>query len=99
MGDNRYFSYNCPAIMEDGRFITNYTRQRVFDQYIRSINNINSAQDYKEFLQNNGDTIINRERAFNDEKNICKIEGKCTPISVYPPNMPQILNQSNCVPK
>ncbi len=99
MGDNRYFSYDCPALMEDGRFITNYTRQRVFDQYIRGINNINSAQDYKEFLQKNGDTIINRERAYNDSNNICKIEGKCNSISVYPPNMPQPLPKSICNPK
>ena len=99
MGDNRYFSYDCPALMQDGRFITNYTRQRVFDQYIRGINNINSAQDYKDFLQNNGDTIINRERAYNDEQNICKIDGKCVSVSTYPAYMPQVLPQSICIPK
>jgi len=96
MADNRYFSYNCPALMEDGRFVTNYTRQRVFDQYIRGINNINSAQDYKNFLQINGDTIINRERAYNDDKNMCKMEQNCNPVSAYPPNMPQQLPKTLC---
>jgi hypothetical protein len=85
MSDNRYFSYNCPAIMQDGRFITNYIRQRTFDQHIRGINNIESAQDYKVFLQNNGDVILNKERAYNNENNVCKLDGKCVPISVYTP--------------
>jgi len=99
MSDNRYFSHNCPALMQDGRFITNYTRQRVIDQYIRDINNIESAQDYKDFLQNNGDTIINRERAYNDENNVCRNDGKCMPISTYPPFMPQVLPKNLCTPK
>ena len=36
--DNRYFNHGCPALMQDGRFITNFTRQRVVDQYIRGVN-------------------------------------------------------------
>jgi len=99
MGDNRYFSYDCPAIMEDGRFITNYIRRRTFDQYIRGINNITSAQNYKEFLQNNGDDIINRERAYNDEKNVCKIDAKCVPVSTYPSYMPQLQPPQICTSK
>lgn len=99
MGDNRYFSNNCPALMQDGRFITNYTRQRVVDQYIRGVNNIISAQDYKDFLQINSETIINRERAFNDENNVCKIDGRCIPPSTYPPFMPQRLPPNMCAPK
>lgn len=89
MSNNRYFSYNCPPIMQDGRFITNYTRQRVFDQYIRSINNINTAQDFKTFLQINGDTFINRERAYNDHNNVCRLDNKCVPISTYESNIYQ----------
>jgi hypothetical protein len=99
MSNNRYFSYDCPALMQDGRFITNYIRQRTFDQYIRGINNIDSAQDYKDFLQQNGDTIMNRERAYNDEKNICKIDGKCVPVSTYPAYLPQKLPLNTCIPK
>jgi hypothetical protein len=80
MSDNRYFSYNCPAKMQDGTFITNYTRPRIFDQYIRTINNINSAQEYKDFLQKNTDVIINRERDYHDTNNVCKING-CAELS------------------
>ena len=36
--DNRYYNYGCPAIMHDGRFITNYVRGRVVDQIIKHLN-------------------------------------------------------------
>lgn len=79
--DNRYHKYNCPPLMNDGRFISSYVRSRVFDQYIKNINNINSAQNYKHFLQNNGDQIINNSKAYLRENNTCKIAGKCLPMS------------------
>jgi hypothetical protein len=67
--------------MNDGRFISNYVRSNVFDQYIRNVNNIQSAQDYKHFLQNNGDQIINNLKGYLRENNTCRIEGKCLPMS------------------
>jgi hypothetical protein len=79
--DNRYFNYKCPPLMQDGRFITNYLDNSIFEQYIRNVNNINSAQDYKRFLQNNGDTIINRERAYLESINTCAVHGKCMAIN------------------
>lgn len=79
--DNRYFSYGCPALMQDARFITNYYPKRTFEQHIRHVNNIDSAQDYKLFLQQNGDTIMNKERAFISKINTCEIHGKCIPMS------------------
>ena len=51
--DNRYYKYNCPPFLNDGRFLSSHIRSRVFDQYIRNINNVQSAQEYKHFLQNN----------------------------------------------
>jgi hypothetical protein len=79
--DNRYHKYNCPPLMNDGRFLTSYVRGRVFDQYIRSANNINSGDDYKNFLQSNGDTILNNLKAHHRQSNTCKIEGRCLPMS------------------
>ena len=79
--DNRYYKYSCPPLMNDGRFITSYMRSSVFDQYVRNINNIVSAQDYKNFLQSNGDQIINNLKAHLKENNTCKIQGKCLPMN------------------
>jgi hypothetical protein len=67
--------------MQDGRFITNYLDNSIFEQYIRNVNNINSAQDYKRFLQDNGNTIINRERAYLESINTCAVHGKCMSIT------------------
>lgn len=79
--DNRYFNYQCPPLMQDGRFITNYMESRVFEQVIRNVNKIDSAQDYKRFLQINGDTIMNRERAYIEGLNTCSVNGKCVPLA------------------
>jgi hypothetical protein len=79
--DNKYFQYKCPPLMQDGRFITNYVKNSTFEQFIRNVNQIDSAQDYKHFLQQNGDTIINRERAYINSINTCPINGKCVPIN------------------
>lgn len=79
--DNRYYKYNCPPLMNDGRFISSYISSRVFDQYVRNINNVQSAQEYKTFLQNNGNQIINNLKGYLRETNTCRIEGKCLPIS------------------
>jgi hypothetical protein len=79
--DNRHFSYGCPPLMQDARFITNYMESRIFEQYIRNVNKIDSAQDFKRFLQTNGDTIIDKERAYHQQVNTCSVYGKCVPLS------------------
>jgi hypothetical protein len=79
--DNRYFKNGCPPLMQDGRFVTNYLESRVFEQFIRNVNNIGSAQEYKRFLQVHGDNIMNRERAYQESINTCSVHGKCVPIS------------------
>jgi hypothetical protein len=79
--DNRYWSYGCPALMQDGRFLTNYVRFNVFDQNIRYINNIETAFEYRKFLQTNGDIILNREREFLNKNNRCQVNGACLPLN------------------
>lgn len=71
--DNRYFSQGCPPLMHDGRFITNYTNFKIFEQYIRNINKIGSAQDYRKFLQDNGDMILNNQRDSDNKINTCNV--------------------------
>ena len=82
--DNRYFKYGCPPLMSDARFITNYLPNRTFEQYIRNINSIDSAQNYREFLQTNGDVIMNREREYTQKTNTCSVHGTCAAISNKP---------------
>ncbi len=63
--------------MSDGRFLTSYVDSDVLNQYIRHVNKLNSANDFRIFLQKNGDAIINRERAFLIKKNTCSVHGMC----------------------
>ena len=75
--DNRYYKYGCPPLMSDGRFLNSWVDSDVLNKYIRNVNKIKSSNDYRIFLQKNGNTIINRERAFLIKKNTCAIGGKC----------------------
>lgn len=78
--DNRYFNHGCPPLMEDGRFITNFTESRIFEQVIRNVNQLESTHDYRAFLQANADTIMNRERAYMNKFNTCPVDGQCVPM-------------------
>lgn len=67
--------------MQDGRFITNYVRANVFDQFIRSVNKVSTSQEYRELLQTRGDDMLNKERAELVKNNICCVNGTCLPLS------------------
>jgi hypothetical protein len=93
--DNRYYSYDCPPLMNDGRFISNYVRSSLFDQYIRNTNNLDSSQDFKDFLQKNGSTILNNIKSYYRKENSCSIGGKCLPISPLEDNSVGFSNNDN----
>ena len=76
--DNRYYKHGCPPLMSDGRFLTSYVDSSVLNQYIRDVNQIYSANDFRNFLQKEGLNIINKERQFIVENNTCEVDGKCT---------------------
>ena len=98
--DNRYFNYKCPPLMNDGRFITNYMESRVFEQYIRNINKLDSAQDYKNFLQNNAESIMEKERTFAESNNKCTLNEACPAIGTYSPALNNNgVTQLGCVRK
>lgn len=75
--DNRYFKYGCPGVNIDSRNLTNYYDSRSFEQFIRTTNNIGSAQDYKNFLQRNANTIMERENSYLVNNNTCMVDGRC----------------------
>lgn len=78
--DNRYSAYGCPALMSDGRFVTNHMDNGDFNQFIRRVNKIQTSHEYRSFLQNNGDKIISRERNHLLKKYTCPTHGKCMPV-------------------
>lgn len=72
--DNRYFQNSCPPLMQDARFITNYVESRIFEQNIRLTNNLKTAYDYKNFLQNNAEEIMMREKEYMIKNNTCSTD-------------------------
>jgi len=74
--NNRYGNYGCPALMSDGRFITNYTNNTVLNQEIRNINKINSTHEYRSFLQKNTEKILKRKTEILLKENTCEYNPK-----------------------
>ena len=77
--DNRYWKQGCPPLMSDGRFVTSYVDSDILNQFIRHVNELGSAQDFKNFLQKNAVEIMDKERNFIVSKNTCNVGGKCNP--------------------
>ena len=48
--DNRYWKQGCPPLMSDGRFVTSYVDSDILNQFIRHVNELGSAQDFKNFF-------------------------------------------------
>uniref|UniRef100_A0A6C0H8L9 Uncharacterized protein n=1 Tax=viral metagenome TaxID=1070528 RepID=A0A6C0H8L9_9ZZZZ len=71
--DNRYFSYNCPPLMQDKRYLTDYVKNSTYEQYIRNKNNIYNSWDYKRFLQNTALETINESYKTAIKQNTCKV--------------------------
>jgi len=78
--DNRYFINNCPPLMQDARFLTNYSDKRIIDQQVRTINNINTIYDYKSYLQTNAEKIMKNQIQETINLNTCSVNCM-TPIS------------------
>lgn len=55
------FYNGCPAKMEDGRFLTDYRTSNAREQYIKTINGFVRDDEYRMFLQQNGEQILDRE--------------------------------------
>ncbi len=64
--NNVYYQDGCPALMSDGRFITDYNSSNELTEAMRQLNGFVSPNEFRQFMQENGDQFMNadRERAF-----------------------------------
>jgi len=69
MSDN--FFKGCPPVMEDGRLFTDYRMSHRREQYNKSINGIVRDDEYRLFLQNNAENIMDKEWEYNRANNSC----------------------------
>jgi len=68
--NNKYF--DCPALMSDGRIMTEYRQSGTLNDMIRLNNNVLSSNQYRHFLTNNALEIMNINNQYISEKNNCK---------------------------
>lgn len=83
--NNQFWPYVCPALMADGRFTRNFMNNKIFNQKIRHINKIDNNHQYRHFLQQNANKIIENERNYYLSNYICQFNNdKCrNPKQVY----------------
>lgn len=67
--NNKYFQ--CPPRMNDGRHFTDYRSSDFVNDLIRADNNLSNSLNYKLFLQQNGNSLMDRQREIACKLNCC----------------------------
>jgi hypothetical protein len=83
---DNYFK-ECPAMMSDGRIFTDYRTAVRREETNKYMNRIVRDDDYRMFLQNNADKIMDNIWDYNKKKYSCW-QNECVhnyPTRVYPP--------------
>lgn len=75
---NTHYKDGCPALMSDGRFITNYNSSNELTEAIRKLNGIRSPNEFRTFLQKNGKALMDSERSFVERDNTCRPSTACS---------------------
>ena len=77
-GNNVYFRDGCPALMSDGHFITDYNSTNELTNAIQKLNGFKSANQFRTFMQANGDLFMATERQYQINKNTCSPNTACS---------------------
>ena len=67
--NNKYFS--CPAQMADGRIFTDYEPNCELNNTIQGEHQIKNSYVYRQYLINNAESLIDRNRTVNAAQNGC----------------------------
>lgn len=78
------FHNSCPPMMSDGRLFTDYRTNIRANEHNKYINNIVRDDDYRMFLQNNGEKILDTQWQNTVEQKTC---WKNTRVHEYPSRM------------
>ena len=62
--NNVYYKDGCPALMSDARFLTYYNSSNELTEAMRKMNGFRSANQFRTFMQTNGDLFRSTERNF-----------------------------------
>lgn len=75
--NNVYYSDGCPALMADGRFITYHNSTNELTEAMRKLNGFKNPNQFRSFMQKNGDLFMNAERAYVQSQNTCSPNVAC----------------------
>ena len=67
--DNKHIQ--CPPRMSDGRHFTDYRPSNFINDLIRADNNISNSLHYRVFLQQNANSLMDRQRSIACQLNCC----------------------------
>lgn len=80
------FFKQCPPMMSDGRLFTDYRTPVRRNEYVKYINDIVRDDEYRMFLQDNAETILDNEWKFTRSTKSCWVN-ECVhnyPTRSYP---------------
>ena len=67
---------NCPALMSDGRLVTNYISTPKLVENLKKINNITDEHEFRMFLQKNASNILKQQQEFLLKNKTCDFSKK-----------------------
>jgi hypothetical protein len=70
--DNAFWQHGCPALMNDDRLFRSYVSSSRLNQFIMRSNNLKDEHEYRRFLVNNAEQLMNNERNALHEHIRCK---------------------------
>jgi len=76
--NNIFYNDGCPAIMSDGRFLTYYNSTNELTESMRKLNGIMSPNEFRTFMQKNGDLFMKAERNHLLKENTCSPNTACS---------------------
>jgi hypothetical protein len=80
--NNSYVSQDCPALMSDGRFVTDYRPSNELHSSIRYHNRLYDSNQYRQFMINNAEKMMQMTRDFYSDLRGCKAGNQgCTLFS------------------
>lgn len=69
--NNIHFREGCPALMSDGRFLTNYLSSNELTEKDKKSKGIKNHNQYRQYMTQNGDKMLDAERRNLMKYNTC----------------------------
>lgn len=93
--DNKYFG--CPPRMADGRHFTDYRPSCDMNSVIKVDNNIRNSLNYRLFLQENAEKLLEINRKYSCQKNCCEPCKEGFETTMLPEKYTQLCNKNSCI--